>query len=173
MAVLPIGYGDGVRRGLTNDADVLIGGRRYPLVGTVSMDNVTVDVGPDPAVAPGDRAILIGSDGDERDPRRGVGAAARHDQLRDHLRPDAAGAARASPGLGASDRWKRRARERWRSRPRAARSPGAPRVGGRRGALRDRLLGRETDDVDLVVDGDPRAAARALARADRAARRSR
>ncbi len=66
LAVLPIGYGDGVRRGLTNDADVLIGGRRYPLVGTVSMDNVTVDVGPEPAVAPGDRAVLIGSDGEQR-----------------------------------------------------------------------------------------------------------
>jgi alanine racemase len=66
LAVLPIGYGDGVRRGLTNNADVLIGGRRYPLVGTVSMDNVTVDVGPDSAVRPGDRATLIGADGDER-----------------------------------------------------------------------------------------------------------
>ena len=48
---MPIGYGDGWRRGLTNNADVLIGGRRFPLVGTVSMDNVTVDVGPDPDVA--------------------------------------------------------------------------------------------------------------------------
>ena len=46
LAVLPIGYGDGWRRGLSNNADVLIGGRRYPLVGTVSMDNVTVDRGP-------------------------------------------------------------------------------------------------------------------------------
>src|SRR4029077_1377987 len=37
LGVLPIGYGDGWRRGLSNNADVLIGGRRYPLVGTVSM----------------------------------------------------------------------------------------------------------------------------------------
>jgi alanine racemase len=66
LAVLPIGYGDGVRRALTNNADVLVGGRRYPLVGTVSMDNVTIDVGPDPEVEPGDRAVLIGTDGDER-----------------------------------------------------------------------------------------------------------
>jgi len=66
LAVLPIGYGDGVRRGLTNNADVIIGGARYPLVGTVSMDNVTVDVGPEPVVRPGERAILIGSDGAER-----------------------------------------------------------------------------------------------------------
>jgi alanine racemase len=66
LAVLPIGYGDGVRRGLTNNADVLIGGLRYPLVGTVSMDNITVDVGPDSDVGPGDAATLIGADGDER-----------------------------------------------------------------------------------------------------------
>ena len=35
IATVPIGYGDGWRRGLTNNADVLIGGRRFPLVGTV------------------------------------------------------------------------------------------------------------------------------------------
>lgn len=66
LAVLPIGYGDGVRRALTNNADVLIRGRRWPLAGTVSMDNVTVDVGPEPEVRPGDRAMLIGEDGGER-----------------------------------------------------------------------------------------------------------
>src|SRR3954466_12924780 len=59
IATLPIGYGDGVRRALTNNAEVVIGGARYPLVGTVSMDNVTVDVG-DAAVEPGDPAVLIG-----------------------------------------------------------------------------------------------------------------
>jgi alanine racemase len=66
LAVLPIGYGDGVRRGLTNNADVLIAGARHPLVGTVSMDNLTVDLGPEPAVGPGAEAVLIGADGDER-----------------------------------------------------------------------------------------------------------
>jgi alanine racemase len=66
LAVLPIGYGDGVRRGLTNNADVLIAGVRHPLVGTVSMDNVTVDLGPDTAIGPGVEAVLIGADGDER-----------------------------------------------------------------------------------------------------------
>ena len=66
IATLPIGYADGVRRALTNNCDVLIGGRRYPLVGTVSMDNVTVDVGPEPQVAVGDEATLIGRDGAER-----------------------------------------------------------------------------------------------------------
>jgi alanine racemase len=65
VGVLPLGYGDGVRRGLSNDAEVLIGGRRYPLVGTVSMDNVTVDLGPDTTVEPGAEAVLIGSQGEE------------------------------------------------------------------------------------------------------------
>jgi alanine racemase len=62
---LPIGYGDGVRRGLSNNAEVLIRGRRRPLVGTISMDNVTVDLGPDGDVEPGDEAVLIGSQGEE------------------------------------------------------------------------------------------------------------
>jgi alanine racemase len=63
VGVLPIGYGDGVRRGLSNDADVLVGGRRYPLVGTVSMDNITVDLGPETDVEPGAQAVLIGAQG--------------------------------------------------------------------------------------------------------------
>lgn len=66
VATLPIGYGDGVRRGLTNNADVLLGGLRRPLVGTVSMDNVTVEVGAPAAAAVGDEAILIGAQGSER-----------------------------------------------------------------------------------------------------------
>jgi alanine racemase len=65
VGVLPLGYGDGVRRALSNNAEVLVAGRRYPLVGTVSMDNITVDLGPEAEVAPGDEAVLIGSQGDE------------------------------------------------------------------------------------------------------------
>jgi alanine racemase len=61
LATIPIGYGDGVRRALTNNADVLIGGRRFPLAGTVSMDNITVDLGPDGGgVRRGDEVLLIG-----------------------------------------------------------------------------------------------------------------
>ena len=66
VGTVPVGYGDGWRRALTNDCDVLIGGRRHPLVGTVSMDNVTVDLGPDPEVDVGDEVVLIGSQGEER-----------------------------------------------------------------------------------------------------------
>ncbi|MGA8218307.1 MAG: alanine racemase, partial [Solirubrobacterales bacterium] len=66
VGVLPIGYGDGVRRGLSNNAEVLVGGRRYPLVGTVSMDNVTIDLGSETDVEPGAPAVLIGAQGSER-----------------------------------------------------------------------------------------------------------
>jgi alanine racemase len=60
VATVPIGYGDGVSRALTNNAEVLIDGRRLPLAGTVSMDNVTVDLGPDGAgVSRGDEVLLI------------------------------------------------------------------------------------------------------------------
>jgi alanine racemase len=65
VGVLPLGYGDGVRRGLSNNAEVLVGGRRRPLVGTVSMDNVTVDLGPETDVEPGAEAVLIGSQGEQ------------------------------------------------------------------------------------------------------------
>jgi alanine racemase len=68
IGVLPIGYGDGWRRGLSNNADVLVGGHRHPLVGTVSMDSITVDLGPEakPERVRGERAILIGIQGSER-----------------------------------------------------------------------------------------------------------
>jgi alanine racemase len=68
IGVLPIGYGDGWRRGLSNNADVLVGGKRHPLVGTVSMDNITIDLGPDTRAQRlrEARAILIGFQGSER-----------------------------------------------------------------------------------------------------------
>jgi alanine racemase len=55
-----------VRRGLTNNAEALVEGRRYPLVGTVSMDNVTIDLGAEPAVEAGAPAVLIGAQNTER-----------------------------------------------------------------------------------------------------------
>lgn len=65
VGVLPLGYGDGVRRGLSNNAEVLVDGRRFPIVGTVSMDNVTIDLGPDTDIEPGAEAVLIGAQGEE------------------------------------------------------------------------------------------------------------
>jgi alanine racemase len=67
VGVLPLGYGDGWRRNLTNACDVLIGGVRYPLVGTISMDSVTVDLGPDGGESLlGEPAVLIGLQGSGR-----------------------------------------------------------------------------------------------------------
>ena len=66
LATVPIGYGDGWRRALTNNAEVLIDGRRHPLVGAVSMDNITVALRPGTDVAVGDEAVLIGAQGGER-----------------------------------------------------------------------------------------------------------
>lgn len=65
VGTVPLGYGDGVRRALTNDCDILVEGRRYPVVGTVSMDNLTVDLGPETTVEPGAEAVLIGRQGEE------------------------------------------------------------------------------------------------------------
>ena len=59
LGTIPLGYGDGYRRGLTNNAEVVVAGRRVPVVGAVSMDNITVDLGPDPE-PPGAPVALIG-----------------------------------------------------------------------------------------------------------------
>ncbi len=66
IATLPIGYADGFRRALTAHGQVLVGGRRYPLAGMVSMDNITLDIGPEPLVHVGETATIIGADGGER-----------------------------------------------------------------------------------------------------------
>jgi alanine racemase len=65
VGVVPLGYGDGIRRALTNNADVLVDGRRHSLVGAVSMDNITIDLGPETEVEPGAEVVLIGSQGEE------------------------------------------------------------------------------------------------------------
>ena len=65
IGTLPIGYGDGLARALSNNCDVLIGGSRYPLVGTVSMDNITVDLGPAAPVGVGAGVTIIGVSGGE------------------------------------------------------------------------------------------------------------
>ena len=59
VGTIPIGYGDGFRRGLTNRFEAVVGGRRVKGIGTVSMDNVTVDLGDRP-VPRGTEAVLIG-----------------------------------------------------------------------------------------------------------------
>ena len=66
IATVPIGYGDGIRRALSGKCELLCRGARYPLVGAVSMDNVTFDLGPEPRVSVGDKVTVIGLDGGER-----------------------------------------------------------------------------------------------------------
>jgi alanine racemase len=66
VAVLPLGYADGLPRRATGHAQVLIGGVRCPLVGAVSMDIVIADVRRLPRpVRPGDEVVLLGAQGDE------------------------------------------------------------------------------------------------------------
>jgi len=62
IATLPIGYGDGYPRNLSNKAPVLIGGRRFNICGKICMDQIMLDVG-DSAVKTGDEVVLIGSQG--------------------------------------------------------------------------------------------------------------
>jgi len=59
LGTIPIGYGDGYRRGLTNNAEVVIAERRFPVLGSVSMDDITVDLGAHPP-EPGAYVTLIG-----------------------------------------------------------------------------------------------------------------
>jgi alanine racemase len=63
VATLPIGYGDGYARALSNKAAVLVGGRRCPVVGRVTMDQTMVDVTAVPSARVGDDAVLIGRQG--------------------------------------------------------------------------------------------------------------
>ena len=59
IATLPVGYADGYRRSLSNNAEVLVRGKRAPVVGRVSMDLVTIDV-TDVDAAVGDEVVLLG-----------------------------------------------------------------------------------------------------------------
>jgi alanine racemase len=67
VATVPIGYADGVPRRLFGaGGEVLLGGVRRRIAGTVTMDQLMVDCGPDAVVAPGDEVVLIGTQGVER-----------------------------------------------------------------------------------------------------------
>ena len=66
IGTVPFGYADGYPRAYANSAQVLVGGRRVPVVGMVSMDQITVDLGPEATDAVGDEVVLLGRQGDER-----------------------------------------------------------------------------------------------------------
>jgi len=66
VALIPVGYGDGYHRLLSNRGAVLINGQRAPIVGRVCMDQFVVDVSGAGPVALGDEVVLIGSQGEAR-----------------------------------------------------------------------------------------------------------
>jgi alanine racemase len=67
IATVPLGYADGVPRRLgETGGEVLVGGHRRPIAGTVTMDQILVDCGPSAPVAVGDEVVLLGVQGDER-----------------------------------------------------------------------------------------------------------
>ena len=140
----PIGYGDGWRRGAVER--LRRAGRRPapPAGGHREHGQRDGRPGARPEVRSATPAVLIGAQGDERILCRGGGAAAGHDQLRGHLRPDRRGCAGVHAQV--TD-----------PRIRGARTGG--RLAGRRDDAR-RAAGRPVDDLDLAVDGDPEAAAR-------------
>ncbi len=68
VATVPIGYGDGYRRGLSGRSKILVDGRSRPVAGTISMDNVAIDLGApgSSGISVGDEVVLIGTSGEER-----------------------------------------------------------------------------------------------------------
>lgn len=66
LALLAVGYGDGLKRALSNRGAVLVRGQRAPIVGRISMDQTVADVTDIPGVSHGDEVILLGQQGEER-----------------------------------------------------------------------------------------------------------
>ncbi|HEX6286652.1 MAG TPA: alanine racemase C-terminal domain-containing protein, partial [Acidimicrobiia bacterium] len=64
VVTAPIGYADGFPRLLTQEGSVLVGGMRFPLAGTVTMDQIVIDVG-DEDVDVGEEVTLLGAQGNE------------------------------------------------------------------------------------------------------------
>lgn len=65
IAILPVGYADGVDRLLVSGGNVLLRGRRLPIAGRISMDLTAVDIGSAPEAGVGDEVCLIGRQGSE------------------------------------------------------------------------------------------------------------
>lgn len=65
LATIPVGYGDGYARGLSNKGYVLIHGQKAPICGRVCMDQFMVDVSDIPGVTDGDLVTMVGRDGEE------------------------------------------------------------------------------------------------------------
>jgi alanine racemase len=74
IATLPVGYADGYRRGLSNWGEVLVRGKRAPVVGRVSMDLVTIDVTGIDDAAVGEEVVLLGRQGSDEIPAEEIAA---------------------------------------------------------------------------------------------------
>lgn len=74
VALVPIGYGDGYRRGLSNKGAVLIHGQRAPIIGRVCMDQFMVDVSAIPDVRQDDEVVVLGRQGEEEISAEEIGA---------------------------------------------------------------------------------------------------
>ena len=66
LALIPIGYAEGIPRNATGKAEVCINGKRYPILSRIAMDQFVVDVG-DASVTPGDRVVIFGDCGPTAD----------------------------------------------------------------------------------------------------------
>ena len=66
LALLPLGYGEGLAQNLWGSAEVLVRGRRAPIVGRISMNQTVVDVTDLPEIVFGEEVVLLGEMGDER-----------------------------------------------------------------------------------------------------------
>ncbi|MDP9242674.1 MAG: alanine racemase, partial [Actinomycetota bacterium] len=75
IATVPIGYADGYRRAFSSKADALVRGRRRPVAGIVTMDQLMLDCGDDD-VEVGDEVVLLGAQGSERIGANELGALA-------------------------------------------------------------------------------------------------
>jgi hypothetical protein len=75
IATIPVGYGDGYSRGLSNRGEMLVNGQRAPIVGRVCMDLTMIDVGHIASVAIGDEVVLIGRQGEATISAEAVAAA--------------------------------------------------------------------------------------------------
>ncbi len=65
VVTIPLGYADGISRRMSSNGSVIIRGKRYPVIGTVCMDQFMVNLGPDGEAYNGDTVTIIGSDGSE------------------------------------------------------------------------------------------------------------
>jgi alanine racemase len=65
MGIVPQGYSDGYDRGLSNNGDVLVHGRRCPVIGRVAMNMFAVDLSSAPLAKQGDEVVLLGRQGAE------------------------------------------------------------------------------------------------------------